>query len=151
VLIRWFLASIHLLALPIGLAAVWLRARALRGSLDRHGIRRVLIADTWWGVAAVLWLSTGLWRWLGGIEKVRSYYLTQPMFHAKLGLFFVILLLELWPMVTFIRWRAGLARGVEPDVAKASSLARVSEIEAALVVAIVFAATAMARGLVPWR
>ncbi len=55
----------------------------------------------------LLWLSTGLWRWLGGIEKARDYYLTQPMFYAKLGLFVLLLLLELWPMVTFVRWRAG--------------------------------------------
>jgi len=106
-MLRWILASLHLLALPIGLAAVWQHARALRGSLDNAGIRRVLGADTWWGVAAVLWLSTGLWRWLGGIEKARDYYLTQPMFYAKLGLFVLLLLLELWPMVTFVRWRAG--------------------------------------------
>jgi hypothetical protein len=47
--IRWLLAAAHLLALGIGLGAVWARGRALRGLLDASGVRRVLSADTWWG------------------------------------------------------------------------------------------------------
>ena len=53
--LRWLLAAAHLLALGIGLGAVWARARAVgsRG-LDLGGIKRALIADAWWGVAALL-------------------------------------------------------------------------------------------------
>ncbi len=40
--IRWLLASLHLIALGIGLAAVWTRGRALRGSLDRDSLQRCL-------------------------------------------------------------------------------------------------------------
>ena len=65
VLVRWLLAAIHLLALGIGLGAVWVRARALRGSPDESALRRALTADGVWGLAALLWLSTGLWRLFG--------------------------------------------------------------------------------------
>ncbi len=67
--IRWLLAAIHLLALGLGFGAVWARGRALRGELDPAGLRRAFYADTWWGVAAVLWIGTGLVRAFGGFEK----------------------------------------------------------------------------------
>ena len=59
---RWLLAAFHLLALGVGLGAVWARGRALRGALDTPSLRRVFYADTWWGVAAFLWIGTGVLR-----------------------------------------------------------------------------------------
>jgi len=146
-MIRWIVATLHLLALPLGLGSVWARARALGGPLDQPGLRRVFLADTFWGVAAVLWLSTGLWRAFGGLEKGSMYYLANPFFHAKMGLFILILLLELWPMITLIRWRIRTAKGQPLDTAPAGSFARISYIQAGLVVLMVFWATAMARGM----
>lgn len=143
---RWLLASIHLLALGIGLGAVWVRAQALRGTLDPEGLRRVFRADAWWGIAALLWIATGAFRLLGGYEKGVFYYFQNHMFLAKMGLFGAVFLLEMWPMGALIRWRAELARGRTPDTRAAGTLATLSTIEAALIVAIVLAATAMARG-----
>jgi putative membrane protein len=144
--LRLFLAGTHLLALGIGLGAVWARGRALRGVVDGAALRRAFAADTWWGVAAVLWLATGLARWLLGTEKATSYYLDNPLFHLKLGLFLLILVLEVWPMVTLIRWRRAMGRNQSASVSPARRIARISVIEAWLIIAIVFTAVAMARG-----
>jgi putative membrane protein len=144
---RLLLASTHLLALGIGLGSVWARAQALRGPLDSDGLRRVFRADAWWGIAAVLWLATGAARLLGGYEKGVLYYFQNHLFLAKMGLFAAILLLEIRPMAALVRWRVELARGRTPDTRSAGTLATLSVIEAALLVAIVFAAAAMARGL----
>ena len=146
--LRWLVAAAHLLALGIGLGAVWGRSRALRGTvLDTVAIRRALAADAWWGVAALLWLGTGIWRAFGGLEKGSQYYLRSDAFLAKMGLLGVILLLELWPMATLVRWRMQRQRGELPDLSRAAAFARISEIQALLVILMVFAATAMARGL----
>src|ERR1041385_7129951 len=67
--IRWLLAAVHLLALGVGLGAVWARGRALQALLDVPALRRVFYADSWWGIAAVLWIDTGLVRAFGGYEK----------------------------------------------------------------------------------
>jgi putative membrane protein len=143
---RWLLAAFHLMALGIGLGAVVARAYALQGPMDSSGIRRVLTADNWWGVAALLWLVTGLMRLLGGAEKPTTYYLSNHLFWTKMGLFAFILLLELSPMILFIRWRTTLARGGSPDTRSARRFAGVSWIEAGLVALMVFVATALARG-----
>jgi putative membrane protein len=146
VITRWLAATFHLLALGIGLGAVWCRGRALGGPLDPAGLRRVFSADAAWGVAALLWVGTGLWRLLAGMEKSTGYYLQNHIFLAKMALFLLILALEMWPMVTLIIWRRRVARGEEPDPHNARGLARISFLQAGLVVLMVFAATAMARG-----
>jgi putative membrane protein len=144
--VRWILAALHLLALGIGLPAVWSRGSALRGHLDKDGLQRALLADTFWGVAAALWIVTGLVRAFAGIEKGTSYYLQNDAFLIKMGLLGLILILEVWPMVTLIRWRIRMGRGELPDTTAAPAIARISWIQAGLVILMVFAATAMARG-----
>ena len=146
-LVRWLFAWLHLLGLGVGLGAVWARARALRATLDTDGLRRVFHADAWWGVAAVIWISTGLVRMIGGLEKGTEYYLRSHVFWGKMTLLVVILLLEIGPAVTLGRWRRQVASGTRPDTAPAERFARISVAQAVLVVLMVLAATAMARGI----
>jgi len=144
--LRWLIASIHLLALPLGLGAIWARSRALGFVRTADDLHRVFAADNVWGLAAVLWISTGLLRAFGGLEKGASYYLHDRVFYIKMGLFVIILILEIWPMTQLIRWRISVRRGVSLDLRFAPILARLSQIQLVLIVAMVFAATALARG-----
>ena len=145
-LLRWLFAALHLLALGIGLGSAWARGRALRGSLDRVGLERVFYTDTWWGLAAILWIATGLVRAFGGLEKGTFYYLHDHLFWFKMVLLGLILALEVSPMLALLRWRRELARGEHPNTSAASRFARVSFLQAGLVGLMVLAATAMARG-----
>jgi putative membrane protein len=145
-MIRWIFAALHLLALGVGLGAVWARAQGLRGTLDAAGLKRVFYADTWWGIAAILWIGTGLVRAFGGLEKGSWYYLHNELFRAKMTLLILILILEMMPMLGLIRWRIQIGRGLEPDTRHARRYAWISTIEACLVILMVLAATAMARG-----
>lgn len=147
-MIRITLATLHLVALGLGLGAVIARGTALReGSA---GLRRAFKADSLWGLAAFLWLSTGLWRLLAATEKSTIYYMRNNAFFAKMALFLLILGLEIWPMLMLIRWRRALGRGASPesvlDQRAARRMAIISHVEALLVVLMVLMATAMARG-----
>ena len=145
--LRLALAWLHLLALGVGLGGVWGRARALHDSvsapIDHRAVKRALVADSWWGAAAVVWLVTGLWRLVAGIEKSASYYLSNHAFYAKMAMFIAILALEVWPMVTLIRWRT---RTREPNPRDIGRIEVISYVECALVIGMVLAAVAMARG-----
>jgi putative membrane protein len=145
--LRAVIAALHLLALGIGLGAIVARARALRAPLDASRLSGVFLADTLWGLAALLWITTGLWRAFGGLEKGSAFYLGSTAFWVKMTLLGLILLLEVWPMVTLIRWRIAHARGGLVDLHPAPALMRISVAQTILVVAMVFVATAMARGL----
>src|SRR5918998_2590918 len=144
--LRWLLAGLHLLALGLGLGAVWVRGRALSSGLDARGLHTVFLADMWWGIAAFLWIGTGLWRLLAGLEKSTGYYFQNHLFLTKMGLLAVILVLEVWPMITLIRWRRRVMAGGLPVTKVAPALARISFAQAVLVVLMVFLASGVARG-----
>lgn len=150
-MLRIALAALHLLALGIGLGAVLRRAAALKEPATAAALRRAMRADMDWGLAAGLWIATGLWRWLGGFEKGTSYYLHNHAFLGKMGVLVLILALEIWPMLTLIKWRAALAKGALPEgvatAATARRVATISSTQALLVVIMVFLAVTMARGM----
>ena len=147
-IIHWIFAALHLLALGIGLGAIWARRQALRARLDGlQAFRRVFYADNLWGFAALLWIATGVTRAFGGLEKGTEYYVHNGFFAAKMALLLAILVLEIWPMSTLIRWRIKLRRGQRVQTGSAARMAQISTVEAFLVILMVFAATAMARGL----
>ncbi len=143
------LSALHVLALGIGLGAVFVRGRALRGVVrgDAHAVGTVLVADNFWGLAAGLWIVTGLARAFGGVEKSADFYLYNGFFWIKMGLFLLVFMLETAPMATFIQWRMVRRKGGSPDTRKAAWLVRVNDAETVLVVLIPFVAAAMARGL----
>lgn len=149
-MLRLALAGLHLIALGLGLGAVIARGTALREAPTDGSLRRAFRADAMWGIAAGLWIVTGLWRWLGATEKATGYYLANHYFLGKMGFLALILILEVVPMVTLIRWRMALGKGQPAESvhqgAAAKRIAIISHVQALLVVMMVFFAAAMARG-----
>jgi putative membrane protein len=149
-MLRITLAALHLLALGLGMGAVLTRGNTLRETLTADSLRRTFRADNVWGYAAALWLGTGLWRMLGGMEKARQYYEMNYIFMLKMGLFILIFALEIWPMITLIRWRRQMRTGASLEsfasVATARKIATLSHTQALILVLMIFAAVSMARG-----
>ena len=139
-------SALHVLALALGLPAIYLRGRALRGPLDAAGLGRLFAADNVWGIAAVLWIATGLLRAFAGLEKGTAFYVHSRLFWLKLALFALVFALEILPMITLIRWRGERRRGGMPNTSGARTLYVLGHVERALVVVIVFVAAFMARG-----
>jgi putative membrane protein len=150
-MLRIILAVAHLVALVMGMSSIDMRARSLRRlRTEPNALRNAFTADTMWGIAAALWISTGLWRWFAGTEKSPAYYPNNHIFLAKMGFLLLILLLEIWPMVTLIRWRIAAKNGTLPPMDQLAEtggkLAIVSRVQALLVFAMLIAAVMMARG-----
>ncbi len=148
-MLRITLASMHLLALSLGLMATVLRGSALREPFTHASLKRALRLDAIWGIAAVLWIVTGLWRLFGATEKPLAYYLANQWFMAKMGCFLLIFLLEIWPMLTLMRARAALRQGLDVAaivVPAGKRIALIGHVQATIALAMVFMAVAMARG-----
>ena len=145
--VRWLVASLHLVALALGGAAIFARARFIGRARKPSDLPPVFLADNLWAVAAILWLGTGLWRAFGGLEKGTAYYLGSPLFHAKLGLFIIVVLLEIRPALTLIKWRRAPNGDAPVDQRAALRIRDISNLQFFIVLAMVFLATAMARGL----
>src|SRR4030095_14662832 len=97
---RFWFAVIHLWALAIGIAAAYSRWRALKRVKSTTDLAPVFFADNWYGIAFLLWVTTGLVRAFGGMEKGTDYYLESHWFIGKMGLLGIVLALEIMPMVT---------------------------------------------------
>lgn len=124
-----------------------LRTCALRRASVPAALRSVFRADTRWGLSALVLIITGLMRVFGSYEKGADYYLHEPLFHIKMTLLVLILILEVPSMLALMRWRASIRKGAPPNLKKARAYARYSVIQTVLLVLMVFAATGMARGI----
>lgn len=149
--VRVLVAGFHYLALGVGLGSVVARGVRLRelrrDPADARALAGLLKADSLWGLAAGLWLVTGLARLLAGLDKATPFYLRNGFFHVKMSLFLLVFALELFPMITFIRWRSAGRRGPVPvAAAPLARLVRLNDVEVAIVVIIPFVAALMARG-----
>jgi putative membrane protein len=145
VIVPALLSAIHMLTLAVGFAAIFARGRALAGSLDDAGWSRLLAADNVWGVAALLWIASGLGRvFFGGREP--AFYAHNGFFWVKMALFALVFALELTPMITFVRVRVARSRAAPLPRFSVEKYRRINDAEVALVVIIVFVAAFMARG-----
>jgi putative membrane protein len=145
--LSFVIAYLHILTLGIGFYAIWARASALKKLKDNAGLSEVFKADNFWGLAALSWIITGLWRVFGGLEKGTDYYLHSTAFIIKMGLFLLVFILELKPMITLIQWRIKNKKGHPIDFAQARLFALLSHIELGLLSIILLFAIAMARGV----
>ena len=144
-LVSALLSAVHLLTLGLGLGAVFMRGRALARPLDDAGWQRLLAADNLWGIAAGLWIASGLGRvFFGGKEP--AFYWRNGFFWVKLALFGFVFALELTPMMTFLRVRSARRRHAALPRFSVEAYRRINSAEVVLVVAIVFVAAVMARG-----
>ena len=139
-------AATHLIGLGLGFAGLVVRQLALN-ELDRQKLERLFLGDNIAGIGALLYLSAGLYRLFGELDKPLAYYTGSTAFQVKMGLLALIFVLETWPMVTFVRWRMQVARGEEPDLSPSRIFRVLNGLEIALLPVMVVMATMMARGL----
>ncbi|HTC21101.1 MAG TPA: DUF2214 family protein [bacterium] len=147
-------AGFHYLALGIGLGSLFARGLHFRG-LRRPGsdqgeeLKSLFMADNFWGLAALLWIITGLLRLFGGLEKGRDFYFHNVFFFIKMGLFGLVFLLEILPMVTLIGWRIQSRKKdkLRPPQDRIDLFIRLNDLELAILAILPFVAAAMARGV----
>jgi putative membrane protein len=148
------LAFIHLLGVVLAPSSVLLRGRALRrySSGGRpEDLATALTCDNVWGVSALVLLPTGLYR-LFALGKGTDFYLQNGFFHAKMVLFGIVFLLELWPMAVLVKHRIASSRAAAGDLVTveadtAGRIATISAAQAVMLPLIIGCAAFMARGL----
>jgi putative membrane protein len=99
-LLAWLhFAAIFLLIVPLAAQTV-----LLRPDMPAASVRRLAAYDRLYLGSAILVIITGLLRLFLGAKGVQ-YYLPNPWFHAKIGLFIIVALCSVRPTVAFLRWR----------------------------------------------
>lgn len=141
-------AVLHLICLPMGIGALLMRAWATADTQSNRDLKRLFLWDNVYGVIALVWIGTGLYRAFGGTDKGSAYYLGNHVFWLKILLITALLVVELRPMILFVRWRIHSRRGaITVDDSLRQQLLRRHAIEFVLLIGIVVCASTMARGI----
>lgn len=140
------LAALHHLAFLLLTVALVVEWTLLREPPHPVRLARLLRADAAYGAAALLILVVGGLRVRYGL-KAPDYYLHNPWFWAKLGVFAAIGLLSLLPTLRLLRWRrqARLQPGFVPPLPQAAALSRLVSVELVLLALLFVLAATMAR------
>jgi len=140
-------AWLHFLAMMTLLAALAAEHLLFRPPLDQQAARRLIRLDLVYGLSALVVLVTGILRVLY-FGMGPAFYFSNPVFHAKFGLFLALVLVSVYPTMQFLGWRRALRQGQPPEVSvnRARSLVFAIRVELFLVLLLPLLAVLMARG-----
>lgn len=140
-------AYFHYLGMMCLLAALVAEHMLLGGEVDMRRGRQLALTDRVYWVAVAVVLVSGLLRmtWFG---KGMAFYAQSALFHAKTGLFVVIVLLSLYPAMKFLDVGRSVRDGLAPRLPEGvvRRLTVLLRLELAVAVLIPLLAVVMARG-----
>ncbi len=142
------LAYLHYLSIFTLIVFVTAEAVVLRPGMTPAIRKRLALYDAVYGTSAGAVLVTGLLRLFYG-AKGAAFYVHNPVFHIKMGLFILVALLSIPPTLTILRWKKQ-GKTLPDFVPTPAEIARVRRwvmTEAHLIVFIPLAAVLMARGI----
>jgi len=141
------LASLHLVAILTLVVFMSSQAALCRIEwLNAAVVERLVRLDVIYNVTALVLLLTGLARVVWGIKGM-SWYVSQPLFHVKVTLFVVMVLLSIWPTLSFRRWRSQLrATGALPQALEVGRVRRLVMVQSHILPVVAVIALFWARG-----
>ncbi len=108
-------AYFHYFGFMIAFASLIVENLTFKEKLSLDESKRIVIADICYGLAAVIILVTGILRVLY-FGKGSDYYLDNPVFYIKVGLYLLVGLVSLYPTITFILWVRDLQNNQVPTL-----------------------------------
>lgn len=108
-------AYFHYFGFMLAFASLTVEVFNLKKEMTLDEAKRVAFADAAYGLAATAILVTGILRVLY-FGKGTDYYLNNPFFYAKMGVFILVSLFSLYPTFTFISWAKKLQKGETPSL-----------------------------------
>ncbi|CAH0441891.1 DUF2214 family protein [Ralstonia pseudosolanacearum] len=142
------LAYLHYLSIFTLIVFVTAEAVVLRPDMTPAIRRRLSIYDAVYGASAGAVLVSGLLRLFYGAKGV-AFYVHNPIFHIKMGLFVLVALMSIPPTLTILRWKrqGKTLPDFVPTPAEIAKVRRWVMLEAHLIIFIPLAAVLMARGI----
>ncbi|CAJ0730749.1 MULTISPECIES: DUF2214 family protein [Ralstonia] len=142
------LAYLHYISIFTLIVFLTAEAVVLRPDMTPEIRKRLGRYDAVYGVAAVAVVVTGVLRVIYG-AKGYAFYVHNPVFHIKIGLFILVGLLSIVPTINILRWNKQ-GKTLPEFVPTPSEIAKTRRwvmIESHLIIFIPLAAVLMARGI----
>ena len=137
----------HFLGMMMLMATLLAEHVTLQPQMTRLHIQRLAMIDLFYGIAAGIVFLTGLLRF-AYFGKGIHFYLGNPLFYVKVGMFLLVALISVYPTRRFLAWRKMLTQGDPPalDPHTVTRLRIVIRLELGLLLVIPLLAVLMARG-----
>ena len=138
----------HFLGMMMLMATLLAEHVTLQPQMTRLHIQRLAMIDLFYGIAAGIVFLTGLLRF-AYFGKGIHFYLGNPLFYVKVGMFLLVALISVYPTRRFLAWRKMLTHGDPPalDPHTVTRLRIVIRLELGLLLVIPLLAVLMARGI----
>ncbi|MGI0480986.1 DUF2214 family protein [Geminocystis sp. CENA526] len=107
-------AYFHYLSIGIIFASLSIEFFTLKEKLTVKEAWRIVLADSAYGIGAIIVLVTGVLRVLY-FAKDTAYYMHQPVFFAKIALYLIVGIVSLYPTISFILWVKSLLEEKPPE------------------------------------
>lgn len=142
------LSSFHFLLIFMLVAVLAAQYVLIRPGMTASSLRLAAHLDRIYGISAVLLLGVGFARVFWG-TKGSPFYLSNPLFWTKIGLFMTVAILSITPTLRLIQWSKQVHAQAEflPSEEQVRRLQWWLRAEMIVVVPILFFAAAMARGM----
>ncbi len=142
------LSVLHFLLIFSLVAILAAQSALIRPGITAISLRLAANLDRFYGVSATLLLGVGFVRVYWG-AKGSSFYLSNPLFWAKIGFFTTIAMLSIPPTLQLIRWtkQARLQDNFLPSNEQVRRMQWWLRAEILVLLFIPFFAAAMARGV----
>jgi putative membrane protein len=144
-----FLAYLHFMAIFGLFATLMYEVILLKAGAADLDIEALALTDRKFGIQAGVVLVTGALRAFFG-AKGAAFYMHNPVFHLKIGLFVLAALISIVPTVAFLRWRKARRADASWRVPEAEwqRTRKLVRLEMVIIALIPLAAVIMSRGLV---
>ena len=102
---------LHFISILLVYAAVFAEFIMLSRTLSRKRLSFLAKIDGIYGMASIFVVGAGMAMWFGfdvGLGfKPTAWYMENPLFHLKYGLFVLVGILSIWPSIFFMHQRKG--------------------------------------------
>ena len=147
-MIDLFLSAFHFLLIFTLVAILAMQSLLIRPGITVSSLRLAAQLDRAYGLSAILLLGVGFTRVFFG-AKGSPFYLSNPLFWTKIGLFMTVAVLSIPPTIQLIRWskQAQSHTHFRPPDEQVRCTQRWLYAEWMMVAFIPFLAAAVARGI----
>lgn len=108
-------AYLHYLSFGLVLASLIVERQTVKSELSIREAWVILTADGIYGIAATGLLATGVLRLLY-FGKGTEFYTENPVFWAKIIVFFAVASISLYPTISYLLWIGKLRQNIPPKL-----------------------------------
>ncbi len=112
---------LHYIGIMVLMGSLITEHVVLKPGINKSQIKSLATTDLIYGIAAAVVLVTGLLRWFVVDVKGAEFFNKNPLFHIKVTLFVVIVILSIFPTLKFLKWRKSVRKGQEVVVTEAEA------------------------------